>query len=279
VEPCLGDLYPESHRVYVSTLVGLASSAGIAGGQLLAGMVGPTLGWRAPFLIVAIPAICCACLIAFTVNEPKRGSQEKAVRMLRSNPHHPLDASSESAAAVRVSSADTHYRTERASLQLPDEVLHVSFPGPVEDDLVQYSEKVECKKVLKMFSTYSVALIFIQGFPGCLPWGMIYVFLNDYFSEDRHVSIQTATSIMTCFSCGGLLGQLSGGWFGQYLYNIQPCYQCLMMGITTMLAVGPMLYLLNASDVASGGFFTVALLGGFMVNMNGPNVRVVLQVS
>ena len=50
----LGDLYPGESRIHVSTLVGVALSAGIAGGQLLAGLVGPSLGWRAPFLFVAV---------------------------------------------------------------------------------------------------------------------------------------------------------------------------------------------------------------------------------
>ena len=28
-------------------------------------------------------------------------------------------------------------------------------------------------------------LLFLQGLPGCLPWGLVYVFLNDYLSNDR----------------------------------------------------------------------------------------------
>ena len=83
----LGDLYPGEARVYMSTLVGVAFSAGVAGGQLLAGMVGPVLGWRAPFLMVAVPAMLCAALIAFTVEEPRRGDQEKAVRAVKDFQH------------------------------------------------------------------------------------------------------------------------------------------------------------------------------------------------
>eukprot|EP01031_Cornospumella_fuschlensis_P005328 gene5328-6636_t len=80
----LGDMYSGSQRIYMSTLVGLSLSAGIAGGQLVAGLVGPWLGWRAPFLLVAVPSLICACTILLTVEEPRRGDQEKAVRSLRS---------------------------------------------------------------------------------------------------------------------------------------------------------------------------------------------------
>jgi predicted MFS family arabinose efflux permease len=132
--------------------------------------------------------------------------------------------------------------------------------------------------VAKLFSTVSVAIIFIQGFPGCLPWGMIYVFLNDYFSEDRGLSVQGATAALTLFGVGGLVGQIFGGWVGQRLYNFDPRWQCALMGITTILSVFPMLYLLNTEDAGSGGFYFMTIVAGFLVNMNGPNVRAVLQV-
>jgi MFS family permease len=79
----IGDMYPGESRIYASTLVGVSFSAGVAGGQLLAGFVGPSLGWRMPFLLVAIPALFCAVVVLFTVKEPSRGDQEQAMRALR----------------------------------------------------------------------------------------------------------------------------------------------------------------------------------------------------
>jgi MFS family permease len=75
----LADIYPTSARVYVSTIIGMAMSLGIGCGQVLAGLVGPAYGWRTPFLIVALPAIACGLLIAFTAHEPARGGQEQEV--------------------------------------------------------------------------------------------------------------------------------------------------------------------------------------------------------
>jgi hypothetical protein len=77
---------------------------------------------------------------------------------------------------------------------------------------------------------------------------------------------------------GGLAGQLFGGWAGQHLYNRDPRLQCALMGATTMLSVLPMLYLLNTTYLADVGFYFMTIIAGFMVSMNGPNVRAVLQV-
>lgn len=47
---------------------------------MLAGFIGPSAGWRLPFVLVAVPALLFATLIALTVNEPVRGSKEEEVR-------------------------------------------------------------------------------------------------------------------------------------------------------------------------------------------------------
>lgn len=62
----LGDLFSSEHRAAVSTLLGTCQGAGMLLGQVMAGMVGPTLGWRAPFVVLAVPAVFFAvmCLCA-----------------------------------------------------------------------------------------------------------------------------------------------------------------------------------------------------------------------
>lgn len=42
---------------------------------------GPSLGWRVPFVIVAIPTIALATLMLFTVEEPSRGVTEAALQV------------------------------------------------------------------------------------------------------------------------------------------------------------------------------------------------------
>lgn len=314
----LGDLYPGESRIYVSTLVGVALSAGISGGQLLSGLIGPSLGWRAPFLFIATPALICAAVVFFTVSDPIRGDQEQETRNLRAQlqlqaasesvEHHNYTEPRESDREAPPSPPPDYFKlNQKDSSHGPDTVQETGRSDMIDQDAyvsdthydrsrprsasrvellgasptvhVEYSERIDCNKVLKLFSTSSVVLIFIQGFPGCLPWGMIYVFLNDYFSEDRGLSVQEATAGLTLFGVGGLVGQVFGGWVGQKLYNIDPRWQCVLMGTTTLLSVLPMLYLLNTEDAGSAGFYFMTLLAGFMVNMNGPNVRAVLQVG
>lgn len=42
---------------------------------------GPPLGWRAPFVVVALPTCALAVLAWYTIPEPKRGITEKALQV------------------------------------------------------------------------------------------------------------------------------------------------------------------------------------------------------
>lgn len=41
--------------------------------------MGPSYGWRSPFLVISIPCLLCALLILTTTVEPSRGGQEEVV--------------------------------------------------------------------------------------------------------------------------------------------------------------------------------------------------------
>mmetsp|Transcript_19224 Transcript_19224/g.45853 ORF Transcript_19224/g.45853 Transcript_19224/m.45853 type:complete len:325 (+) Transcript_19224:252-1226(+) len=57
-----------------------------------------------------------------------------------------------------------------------------------------YEERMSWSKLQLMFSTPTNVLIVIQGLPGCLPWGVLVVFLNDYLVQQKGLSAQVAPS-------------------------------------------------------------------------------------
>ena len=75
----IGDLFPAAHRPAASAVVQLAVGGGLALGQGVAGLAGPVLGWRAPFVIVAVPALLAAAVMLATVSDPPRGCSEAAL--------------------------------------------------------------------------------------------------------------------------------------------------------------------------------------------------------
>ena len=79
----LGDLYSANERIKVVTLIGLASGMGIAIGQLAAGMMGDSFGWRLPFILFAVPNFILGAVFLLTVKEPMRGQMDHNVKSFR----------------------------------------------------------------------------------------------------------------------------------------------------------------------------------------------------
>jgi MFS family permease len=68
----VADLFPERMRGRIFGIFYLAIPVGTAAGYLLGGKLGPSMGWRFPFYIAAVPGFLLALAILF-VPEPPRG--------------------------------------------------------------------------------------------------------------------------------------------------------------------------------------------------------------
>ena len=72
----LADFYPERDRNRILSIFYLAIPVGAALGYLAGGQLGSMWGWRAPFLICAIPGLIVAALYGWMGREPQRGSSD-----------------------------------------------------------------------------------------------------------------------------------------------------------------------------------------------------------
>jgi len=145
-----------------------------------------------------------------------------------------------------------------------------------------YTGKVNWHEYKSLFKIKTNILVFLQGIPGTVPWGVFFIFLNDFYSQDKGYSIQIATLIVMTVGAAAILGGFIGGFIGNWLYNIKPKYLPMLCGISTLIGIIPMALLLNYTPQVIipepdptlpliYGFIT-----GFMVTITGPNVRAIL---
>ncbi len=78
----IADMYPEQERNRVLSVFYLSIPVGAALGYLIAGELGSSHGWRAPFLVSAVPGVLIALLILLFVKEPERGAADTLPRTL-----------------------------------------------------------------------------------------------------------------------------------------------------------------------------------------------------
>ena len=210
----------------VSAFISLGMGVGIALGQGIAGYLGPIFGWRLPFLVVSLPALVSASLVGVFVTEPKRGSSEKAVI----SPISPSSFSSSSSASPSSSFAheDECYKqfpqignqieglnkSRRNSNTINWNTLNDT--GGTFDDATNMNESYQentintvehdnsleseqpngclqsLQSTINLCKTKTVLLLVIQGIPGCVPWGIVNVYLSDYLSNDQGMTIEVS---------------------------------------------------------------------------------------
>ena len=164
----LGDIVSPSRRTALSGRLGIAMHLGSAGGAALAGVVGPKLGsWRAPFGMAASMMIVLAFAVRAWFVEPPRALVGRARRTGDTQPTSGDGSGSSSGGGGGGGSKPT------------------------------------CAQLdgwLAIFRVRTVALILLQGVPGCVPWGVISAFLPDYLHADGGFTVPEATIIMGGFS-------------------------------------------------------------------------------
>jgi len=72
----LADFYPERDRNRILSIFYVAIPVGAALGYVAGGQLGSLWGWRAPFLICAIPGLLIAALYWWLGREPERGASD-----------------------------------------------------------------------------------------------------------------------------------------------------------------------------------------------------------
>ncbi|RPI89528.1 MAG: MFS transporter, partial [Spirochaetales bacterium] len=59
-----------------------------------------------------------------------------------------------------------------------------------------YTGKINWNLYRDLFKIKTNILIFLQGIPGTVPWGVFFIFLNDFYSQDKGFSVEVATLIV-----------------------------------------------------------------------------------
>ena len=259
----LADMFPVEKRNLITAIVGFSMSIGAMSGQILSGAIASYSHtyWKLPFLIISIPTFMCGVVVFVSTKDPPRASQEAIVRQ-----------------QMDVSELENGVETEA------EEHPYFALTGEPSQNVAElpttaYHERVSWDKIKGLFAVKSNLFLFLQGIPGCVPWGVFGQFMNDYLNVERGASVIQATIVVVCFGIGEMVGKILGGSLGQHIYNQRKRNVCLLMGSTTILGTLPFIYLVHA-PFHTATFCVVAILGGCIAAVTGGNIAaMVLNVN
>jgi hypothetical protein len=104
---------------------------------------------------------------------------------------------------------------------------------------------------------------------------MMFVFLNDFLSQEKGLTVSDATFILAIFGFGCAAGGILGGYLGGLANSANRSYLPLFMALTTYLGILPFLALINdpTYDDASWKPCLYAFAGGCLASMPSVNIR------
>ena len=78
----IGDMFDEKKRASAVTWLVTVMGVGQILGMMISGYLGPTYGWRLPFIVAAVPGIIAIIFFYLLIPEPKRGASEESLKEL-----------------------------------------------------------------------------------------------------------------------------------------------------------------------------------------------------
>lgn len=153
-------------------------------------------------------------------------------------------------------------------------IMEAEFQNINVDDLNHKLSLQDLKVILQSKTNLGV---FLQGIPGCVPWGVFFVFLVDYYETAYSLGKAEASGLLTFAAIGIFIGTFLGGLIGQKLFNINRTYQPIFVMISIFLGIFPCLYLLHAGSVVNSPvFILVNIFAGMVITFPLSNVRSIL---
>ncbi len=143
-----------------------------------------------------------------------------------------------------------------------------------------YTATMNRRELRRLFRVPTNVLAFVQGIFGTVPWGVFYIYLNDFYAQEKGYSVEQATLIVMVIGAAAILGGWLGGLAGNALYNRRPAYLPLFCGAATLAGVVPTALLINYAPAPLNPSLLPPMLfgvfSGFLVAVTGPNIRAIL---
>eukprot|EP00535_Pseudo-nitzschia_heimii_P007271 CAMPEP_0197178478 /NCGR_PEP_ID=MMETSP1423-20130617/3742_1 /TAXON_ID=476441 /ORGANISM="Pseudo-nitzschia heimii, Strain UNC1101" /LENGTH=891 /DNA_ID=CAMNT_0042628227 /DNA_START=237 /DNA_END=2912 /DNA_ORIENTATION=- len=140
----------------------------------------------------------------------------------------------------------------------------------------KYERQLPLKEFIEtMYKNDSNWILLWYGFLTSLPWGVVFVFLNDFLSQEKGFSVEEATYLVMLFGVGCALGGIIGGYLGQIFSKGNRSNIPLYMAVSTFFGIFPFIALLNSNFSNHTGIRSqfYAVSAGCIASLPSVNVR------
>lgn len=138
-------------------------------------------------------------------------------------------------------------------------------------------EKFSLSQFKTILSNKTNLLLFLQGIPGSIPWGLLPFWIITFFREERGFSAEDATMIWEVFGIATVVGGLMWAICGDWLFKRRAKYVSILCSLMILLGMVPEYFLLNVEFAEHSSYWALAIMGGFFISVASSNVRALLM--
>jgi len=162
-------------------------------------------------------------------------------------------------------------RNEKNSKQ--GDTIESEYSVTAEDN----SDKFSLSQFKTVLSNKTNLLLFLQGIPGSIPWGLLPFWIITFFREERGFSAEDATMIWEVFGIATVVGGLMWAICGDWLFKRGAKYVSILCSFMILLGMVPEYFLLNVEFAEQSSYWALAIMGGFFISVASSNVRALLM--
>ena len=145
-----------------------------------------------------------------------------------------------------------------------------------------YQETIRLADFKIIFGSRTNRLLFLQGIPGCIPWGLLPFWLIAFFETVRGFPKAQAAMIWELFGIGAAVGLIAWAVVGDRLFQKNPKYLPMLCSAGVMAGMIPCYAIVNLPvDGASGWavhlFYLLAMVAGAGIAVASANVKAMLM--
>ena len=129
----------------------------------------------------------------------------------------------------------------------------------------------------QLFRRRSNVLLFLQGIPGSLPWGLLPFWVISFYREVRGFDAVTATGLWEIFGVATVIGTLFWASVGDWLFNRRPRHAALLCTLVIAVGMLPMYALFNIEWPQYQDYVLLAICGGLLISVASSNIRAFLM--
>ena len=128
-----------------------------------------------------------------------------------------------------------------------------------------------------VFANRTNILLFLQGIPGSIPWGLLPFWIITFFRESRGFEAADATAVWEIFGIATVVGGLLWAILGDWLFNRRASLLAALCTVVILAGMAPLYLLLNIEWTGLAYYLALAVTGGLMISVASANVRALLM--